>query len=109
MNDTKIFILKLIFSIVFILIGFTSAYFSYDLSGKTSYGKIKTDFDYRINIGDRDTIAGAGAGGGVDSSNDGVAIGLGIIAGLSFLGSSLIIGSLNPVHKNEDSQQKDAV
>ena len=81
---------KIILSIFFLILGIGTAILTFNLSGKDSFGepKFKTPsaLDYKDSI--------AGAGGGVDSSNDGVAVGLGIISGFSFLSSTLLLTSI---------------
>ena len=101
MNTNAQNILKIFFSIIIMLMGSMSAYLAYDMKDIVHYGKIDTDI--RFDLGSIGSIprpiagAGAGAGGGVDSSNDGVAIGLGIFAGFSMLASALLLGSLKPI------------
>ena len=65
--------LKLILSIFFLLIGLTSAFLTYNLSNKDSLGNIESSTPRSYNP---NSIVAAGSG--VDSSNDGVAVGFGI-------------------------------
>lgn len=93
--------LKIFFSIIFLFLGSYSAYLVYDMKNIVHYGKIDTYIDFKTGFTQDNPTpiagAGAGAGGGVDSSNDGVAIGLGIFAGFSILASALLLGSLKPI------------
>ena len=101
--------IKVIFSIVFFVIGICCTYLTYDMQNMTSRGDIKLDIDWGFKYGHSSDSpsgiagagGGAGAGSGVDSSNDGVATGLGIIAGFSLLASALLIASLKESDKIE--------
>ena len=100
--------IKIFFSVIFLVLGSYSAYLTFDMKNIVHYGKIKTDIDFDTEVttwGDHPLQiagAGAGAGGGVDSSNDGVAIAFGIIAGLSILSSALLLASLKPIPEKID-------
>lgn len=84
--------LKSILSIFFIIMGLTFAFLTYSLADKDSHGEIKS-FGGRSLRTESGSIAATGSG--VDSSNDGVAIGLGIISGFSFLCSTLFLTSVS--------------
>lgn len=81
---------KLVLSIFFLIVGLTTAYLTFNLSNKDSFGN--TEFS-----GPRLSESIAAAGSGVDSSNDGVAVGLGIISGFSFLSSALLLTSIQKI------------
>ena len=71
---------KLVLSIFFLVFGLACAVLTYEL--KTSYTFTRTrDYGGYTNYG-------------VDSANNGVAVGLGIISGFSFLSSVLLLNSL---------------
>lgn len=93
--------LRVFFAIIFFIMGSYSAYLAYDMKNIVHYGNIDTEVDFQTGFSQDSPTpiagAGAGAGGGVDSSNDGVAMGLGIFAGFSMLASALSLGSLKPV------------
>lgn len=92
MNLEKI---KLIFSTFFLVIGLITGFLTYNLSNKDSFGNIDS-------YGGRETREPtSAAGGGVDSSNDGVAVGLGIISGFSFLSATLLLTS---IQKNKEKE-----
>jgi len=74
---------KLIISILLLIFGFTTAYLTYNLSNKDSLG-------YKYQPGD---LPHKVVSVGIDSSNDGVAVGLGIISGFSFLSATLLLNS----------------
>ena len=76
---------KLILSVFFLLIGLSTAFLTYSLSNKDSLGYT----EQTGRLFPRPIITT-----GIDSSNDGVAIGLGTISGLSFLSSALLLSSL---------------
>ena len=76
-------------------IGCYSAYLTFEIKNIAHYGNIETNFEWDSTVDSPTPIAGAGAGGGVDSSNDGVAIRLGIFAGMCILASSRLISQLN--------------
>ena len=80
---------KIVLSIFFLVLGLTTAFLTFDLANNVSFGEI---------TGSRRSNSMAGSG--VDSSNDGVAVGLGIISGFSFLSSVLL---LNSISKNKST------
>lgn len=80
--------LKMALFAFFFLFGIVCAYLTFNLSNKDSFGK--TDF-----TSPRYSEPIAGAGTGVDSSNDGVAVGLGLISGFSLLSSVLLLNNIN--------------
>jgi len=80
---------KIVLSAFLLVIGLSTALLTFNLSGKDSFGKIEFDG------GGRTSDLLTAAGGGVDSSNDGVAVGLGIISGFSFLSSVLLLNSIS--------------
>ncbi len=84
--------LKLLLSCFFLVLGIAGFVLTYSLSNKDSFGKISFDTPRHY---DANTIAGAGSG--VDSSNDGVAVGLGLISGFSFLSSTLLLTSIQNI------------
>lgn len=81
---------RIALSIFFLIVGLTAAFLTFNLSNKDSLGKTK--FSSPPHHPFSESIAGAG--GGVDSSNDGVAVGLGIISGFSFLSSVLLLNNV---------------
>ena len=60
---------------------------TFNLSDKESFGKISRSNPFEAG-------GSTSAGSGVDSSNDGVAVGLGIISGFSFLSGTILIASI---------------
>ncbi len=78
MNKLKIILFKFFF-----LFGIGCAYLTFNLSNKNSLGGSYSRYS-------REMVSS-----GVDSSNDGVAVGLGIIAGFSFLSSVLLLNSIS--------------
>ena len=96
MREKTLNVFKIVFSIILFIIGCVSAYSTFKMKNLVHYGEVKTDFRSEITAwGDHPIqIAGAGGGGGVDSSNDGVAIGLGIFSGLSILSSAYLVAQL---------------
>ncbi|MHB8871931.1 MAG: hypothetical protein ACYC5G_05760, partial [Candidatus Doudnabacteria bacterium] len=86
-------LIKIIVCVSLFTSGIITAILTYNLSDKTSFGKIE-DFSNTTDWENSPKNIAA-AGSGVDSSNDGVAIGLGIISGFSFLSSSLLLTSIS--------------
>lgn len=78
--------LKLILAVFFLFVGIGCTIFTFSLSNKNSFGRV----EYPTG---RVRLNSTAAGTGIDSSNDGVAIGLGIISGFSFLSSTLLLTS----------------
>jgi hypothetical protein len=74
---------KLVLSTIFLALGLVCAVLIYNMSDKDSYGRIESTRN-----------SSALGGSGVDSSNDGVAVGLGVISGFSFLSGTLMFTSL---------------
>ena len=87
-------------AIIFLVIGCVFAKLTYDKSGLYERGKIQVKTEKFIgSFHDSPTpVAGAGAGGGsgVDIADDGVAVGFGLISGLSLLASAILVGSIKP-------------
>jgi len=73
---------KISLSIFFFILGIISAILTYSFSNRVSYGHLSP------------SVTWGEPASGVDSSDDGVATGLGIIAGFSFLSSALLISSI---------------
>ena len=88
--------IKIISSVVFFVIGLWFSYLTYDLESNVDLGEV--DFKYGHASDNPSGIAGGGSG--VDSADDGVAVGLGIIAGFSLFASALLIGNLKQEHKS---------
>jgi hypothetical protein len=94
--------LKITLAISFIIVGIFAGSYAYKLLDNNCFGKIEAvynekrsrDFFGKTQI-DKELIGCAGSG--VDSANDGVAVGLGIISGFSILGAALLFSSLSPV------------
>ena len=84
---------KLILSVFFLVFGLACAVLTFSLSNKDSYGKIESFGSGRL--------VSVATGTGVDSSNDGVAIGLGIISGFSFLSFVLLLTSVQSNNRQE--------
>ena len=87
-------------AIIFLVIGCVFAKLTYDKSGLYERGKIQVKTE-KFTPGMYSTsgaVAGAGAGGGsgVDIADDGVAVGLGLISGLSLLASAILVSSIKP-------------
>ena len=76
--------LKPILAIIFLIIGLFCAVYTFILANKDSIGVEHTYNREQPYVGS-----------GVDSSNDGVAVGLGIISGFSFLSSTLLLISMD--------------
>ena len=87
-------------AIIFLVIGCVFAKLTYDKSGVYKKGEVKVKTEKFTGFSsDRPTpVAGAGAGGGsgVDIADDGVAVGLGLISGLSLLASAILVSSIKP-------------
>jgi len=82
--------IKTTLCIFFLVFGLIAAFLTYDLSNNISFGRV-------IKSGSSDIFNPknvSSAGSGVDSSDDGVAVGLGIISGFSFLSSVLLLTSI---------------
>ena len=77
--------LKIILSMLFLLLGIVGAIFTYNLSNEDSLGVVPIE-SFRV-VKQKMSV-------GIDSSNDGVAVGLGIISGFSFLSSTLLLTSI---------------
>jgi hypothetical protein len=91
MNGSKHLILKLIFALIFFIIGCFGAYLTYRMKNIVHYGQINFQEGYSpLNL----ASPVAGAGGGVESSNSGVALGLGVFSGLSFVASAKLFSEL---------------
>lgn len=80
---------KIILSIFFLLLGIVGSIIIYNLSDKDSLGVIPLKNPLKNPLGSKQKMSV-----GIDSSNDGVAIGLGIISGFSFLSSVLLLNSI---------------
>lgn len=84
--------LKSILAMLFLVIGLISAFFTYSLSNTVSIGQIESKTPRSLGTEITTTTVS-----GIDSSNDGVAIGLGIISGFSFLCSVLLLNSFRTI------------
>ena len=81
--------LKTIIAILFLVIGLITAFLTYNLSNTDSFGRIESKTPRSLGTEITTTTIC-----GFDSPNDGVAIGLGIISGFSFLSSVLLLTSI---------------
>jgi len=77
-----------------IMIGLIAGIYSFDMKNIVDQGAIK-----RFGVMNYNSDYIAAAGSGVDSSNDGVAVGLGIISGISILSSALVLISFEKNQK----------
>ncbi|OGU34748.1 MAG: hypothetical protein A2068_05315 [Ignavibacteria bacterium GWB2_35_6b] len=82
--------IKITLSIFFFILGLSSAIFTVSLLDKNSLGFVTAEEVRGFNK----------VSVGIDSSNDGVATGLGIISGFSFLSSVLLLNTAQI--KNEE-------
>ena len=78
---------KISISLLLLFIGLLSAFLTYDL--RTNYTHIEGKVIKRLGYVDKYTSKG------VESANNGVAVGLSIISGFSLLSSTLLLSSIN--------------
>lgn len=85
--------IKILMCVFFFIVGIVTFYFTYGQLDKESFVK-HSSMTYGVHIGD-----------GIDSANDGVATGFGIISGFSFLSFTLLLKSLDTKKYSKDDNE----